>query len=66
MKHSVLVITAAACLVCGAGAALAQQAKMTFFVTSVGNGKGANFGGLAGADKHCQTLATAAGAGFRT
>jgi hypothetical protein len=49
-----------------ASAASAQQAKMTFFVTSVGNGKGANFGGLAGADKHCQTLAAAAGAGFRT
>ena len=48
------------------GAALAQQSKMTFFVTSVGTGKGANFGGLAGADRHCQSLAAAAGAGFRT
>ncbi len=35
---------------------------MTFFVTSVGPGKGANLGGLAGADQHCQTLAKAAGA----
>jgi hypothetical protein len=34
---------------------------MSFFVTSVGMGDGANLGGLAGADKHCQTLATAAG-----
>jgi len=39
---------------------------MTFFVTSVGSGKGADFGGLAGADKHCQSLASAAGAGNRT
>ena len=45
----------------------AQQANpMTFFVTSVGSGNGANFGGLTGADKHCQTLAAAAGAGNRT
>ena len=39
---------------------------MTFFVTSVGVGNGANTGGLAGADKHCQDLATAAGAGSHT
>jgi hypothetical protein len=36
---------------------------MTFFVTSVGKGDGANLGGLAGADAHCQMLATAAGRG---
>jgi hypothetical protein len=41
----------------------AQQSKMTFFITSVGAGKGADLGGLAGADKHCQKLAAAAGAG---
>jgi hypothetical protein len=39
---------------------------MTFFITSVGLGKGANLGGLAGADAHCQALATAAGATGRT
>jgi hypothetical protein len=39
---------------------------MTFFVTSVGLGNGANLGGLEGADKHCQALASAAGAGGRT
>jgi hypothetical protein len=44
----------------------AQQNQMTFFITSAGPGNGANLGGLAGADKHCQTLATAAGAGNRT
>ena len=41
-------------------------APMTFFVTSVGAGNGANLGGLAGADAHCQKLAEAAGAGSRT
>jgi hypothetical protein len=44
----------------------APQQPMSFFVTSVGLGDGANLGGLAGADKHCQTLAQAAGAGNRT
>ena len=39
---------------------------MSFFVTSAGPGKGADLGGLAGADKQCQTLAAAAGAGNRT
>ena len=48
------------------GAALAQQSGMTFFVTGAGSGKGADFGGLAGADKLCQSLASAAGAGNRT
>lgn len=53
----------------GAQWAQAQQAPaqpMSFFISSVGLGSGANLGGLAGADKHCQTLATAAGAGSRT
>ena len=43
-----------------------QPMPMTFFVTSVGLGKGANLGGLAGADAHCQALAAAVGAGNRT
>src|SRR5690606_38780292 len=43
----------------------AQQQRMGFFVTSVGVGDGANLGGLAGADAHCQTLAQAAGVGDR-
>lgn len=46
--------------------AQAQQTTMTFFVTSVGLGKGADLGGLAGADRQCQSLAEAAGAGGRT
>jgi len=49
-----------------AGAVYAQTASMSFFVTSVGSGKGADFGGLDGADKHCQSLAAAAGAGGKT
>lgn len=44
----------------------AQSPPMTFFLTSAGPGKGADLGGLAGADKHCQSLAAAAGAGNRT
>jgi hypothetical protein len=57
-----------AAVICAGVAAVAhaQTSGMTFFVTSVGSGKGADFGGLAGADKHCQTLAAAVGAGNRT
>lgn len=39
---------------------------MSFFITSAGPGNGANLGGLAGADQHCQTLAAAAGAATRS
>lgn len=46
--------------------AMAQQATMSFFVTSHGPGKGADLGGLAGADTHCQTLAASVGAGAKT
>ncbi len=61
-------------LVMAAPTASAQQAAapapkqpMSFFVTSVGAGKGTgNLGGIAGADKHCQALAQAAGAGNKT
>jgi len=48
-----------------AAGAQTQQKDMTFFITSVGSGKGADLGGLAGADQHCQALAKAAGAGQR-
>jgi hypothetical protein len=62
-------------LVGGSFIALAQQPPagqpappqpMSFFVTSVGLGKGADLGGIAGADRHCQTLAAAAGGGSKT
>jgi hypothetical protein len=56
----------AAAVAMTATAAMAQDAPMSFFVTSHGPGKGANLGGLAGADKHCQTLAEAAGASGKT
>jgi hypothetical protein len=39
------------------------QGPMSFFVTSVGKGDGANLGGLAGADAHCKALASAVGRG---
>ena len=44
----------------------AQHSTMTFFVTGSGSGKGADLGGLEGADQHCQQLAQTAGAGNRT
>jgi hypothetical protein len=44
----------------------AQFPEMTFFITSQPGPNGANFGGLEGADAHCQTLAARAGAGAKT
>ena len=52
---------------CGPGTETTPRSPtMNFFVTSVGVGDGGNLGGLLGADKHCQTLAAAVGAGDRT
>ncbi|MER9375591.1 hypothetical protein [Mesorhizobium sp. M0491] len=56
-----LLLATAATLIAAAGAAYSQDAKMSFFVTSVGSGKGADLGGLKGADAHCASLAEAAG-----
>ena len=57
----------AAGMICALSAAAnAQNQEMTFFITSQGPGNGANLGGLAGADAHCQSLAQAAGAGGKT
>ena len=50
--------------VCVVGAQ--EKTNLGFFITSVGSGKGADLGGLEGADKHCQALAQAAGGGGRT
>jgi hypothetical protein len=47
----------------GGGGARGPQQPMSFFITSVGKGDGANYGGLAGADAYCQQMATAAGRG---
>lgn len=64
MKH-LLIVSAAL-----AGAMLvpaqAQDTSMSFFITSVGGGKGADLGGLEGADAHCAQLAEAAGATGKT
>src|SRR5258707_1874947 len=67
MRYSLL---ASAVLLLGVSSgAQAQQVpqapNMSFFVTSAGPGKGGDLGGLAGADAHCQTLATTAGAGSK-
>lgn len=60
-------LIAVASLAASGGAAVAQQqSQMSFFITSQGPGKGADLGGLQGADQHCQTLAQGAGAGGRT
>jgi hypothetical protein len=56
---TVLGLAASACV-------SAQDADMNFFLTSKGPGDGANLGGLAGADAHCQMLAESAGAGGKT
>jgi hypothetical protein len=66
-RWSLLAVTAVLALGVDAGAQ-AQQAggDMTFFVTSVGPGNGADLGSPAGADRHCQELAQAVGAGERT
>ena len=66
-KMSLTIAASVAVLALGLSAQVnAQQANMTFFVTSAGPGKGADLGGLEGADRHCQQLAQAAGAGGKT
>jgi hypothetical protein len=67
MRVLMLAALAAFC----AAPAFAQQgpqpnAQMSFFITSANPGKGADLGGLEGADKHCQTLAAAVGQGGKT
>lgn len=56
------ILSAVLLAACATGASSPMR-DMSFFVTSSNPGQGANFGGLAGADRHCQVLATAAGAG---
>jgi hypothetical protein len=65
--RKVTLLVAAAVLALQGGSVLAQnKTPLGFFITSVGSGDGANLGGIAGADAHCQKLAAAAGAGNRT
>ena len=67
LKLSLLAAAALLSLSVGASAQQIPQApNTTFFVTSAGPGKGADLGGLAGADAHCQQLAATVGAGGKT
>ncbi|HEY0826339.1 MAG TPA: hypothetical protein VGD76_21305 [Ramlibacter sp.] len=68
MRRTPLVLAAAsaALLAACAGMGGGSTNPMSFFVTSSNPGNGADFGGLAGADRHCQALASAAGAGGKT
>ncbi len=59
--RSVALTTATLALLAACAAPATSTGPMSFFATSVGSGKGADLGGLAGADAHCQKLATAAG-----
>ncbi|HEX2542366.1 MAG TPA: hypothetical protein VHM00_14950 [Caldimonas sp.] len=61
-----LVLAAAAAALLAACTTTSSTGPMSFFITSTGSGKGADLGGLAGADALCQRLATAAGAGGKT
>jgi hypothetical protein len=66
MKRSTRVIATGLLATGIATVVQAQRPAMTFFVTSVGLGKGGNLGGIKGADSHCQMLAQNAGAGDKT
>jgi hypothetical protein len=70
MKTKRLLTCAAVIAASTFGAINAQDSEtdnaMSFFITSVGSGDGANLGGLAGADAHCQNLAEAAGSRGKT
>ena len=65
-KTRALAATAAAIALLTACASTPTSGPMSFFVSSTGSGKGADLGGLAGADALCQKLATAVGAGGKT
>ena len=65
MQKKMSLTFAALALALTVGGAQSQQ-QMSFFITSAGPGKGADLGGLAGADRHCQQLAQAVGAGGKT
>ncbi len=66
LTSGIATVSLAAAIAFSAQPVAAQQANTSFFITSAGPGKGADLGGLAGADRHCQTLAASAGAGGKT
>jgi hypothetical protein len=65
MKRLILTASVIAAA-CATSVIYSQDNSMSFFITSVGSGDGANLGGLAGADAHCAALAGAVGAGGKT
>lgn len=65
-RWGVAAVAVAVAVLGACGSMPAGKTGMSFFVTSAGPGKGADLGGLAGADRHCQALASAAGAGNRS
>ena len=64
-RKTLPLIAALALVAMTACTSMQPKSPMSFFVSSTGSGRGADFGGLAGADQHCQSLAEAAGAGQR-
>ena len=66
LTTGLLAVAAAATVAAAAERAAKASPDMSFFITSVGSGKGADLGGIAGADRHCQALATLVGAGRKT
>lgn len=66
MRSARLVAVTILLLAVGSSLGIAQDAQMSFFITSAGTGNGADLGGIEGADRHCQALGEAAGAGDRT
>ena len=61
-----LIAGAAAVVLAACAGSMSGPSGMGFFISSTGSGKGGDFGGLAGADRLCTSLASAAGAGNRT
>ena len=64
-RNSKIMLAGVALLALGVVGGAQSQQQMSFFITSVGIGKGADLGGLEGADRHCQQLAQAVGAGAK-
>ena len=66
MTTAAAVLVLSACAQTPSGGSGGAGSGMSFFVTSSNPGKGADFGGLSGADQYCQQLAATVGAGGRT
>jgi hypothetical protein len=66
MKTSAMIALLTGLAACATPARVGNTNQgMSFFITSAGSGKGAELGGVAGADEHCRRLASAVGAGDR-